>query len=156
MICSWIPLIVLKFLLFNSSLLKIRIPILAFNCSYASSVINKAWNLLTVCGFHLHLRISHTFCGIHLQLWNAEQLAILACYAYHEATNVSRKFTFQLFVSGFHGNFVSLVHLHLRTRLKIRFWNPGTYKYKIVHLTNAHFRLVVKILGQPHVKFFDI
>ena len=101
---SWIPLIVLKFLLFNSSLLKIRIPVLAINCSCASSVTNKARNLLTLCGFHLHLRIPLTFWGIHLQLRNAEQLAILACYANHEATNVSRNFTFQLFVSGFYGN----------------------------------------------------
>ena len=36
-VCLWIPLTMVKSLLLNSSLLKIRIPALAFNCSYASS-----------------------------------------------------------------------------------------------------------------------
>ena len=60
-ICLWIPLTIVKSLLLISSLLKIRIPALTFNCSYATSVINKIQDPLTVCGFHLHLRFPLTF-----------------------------------------------------------------------------------------------
>ena len=59
-ICSWMPLTMVKSLLLNSSLLKIRIPALDFICLYASSVINKVRNPITVCGFHLPLRIPLT------------------------------------------------------------------------------------------------
>ena len=44
--CSWIPLTMVNSLLLNSALLEIRIPALACNCSYASSVMNKTRNPL--------------------------------------------------------------------------------------------------------------
>ena len=51
--CCWIPLTkVLKSLLLNSALLEIRIQAVAFICSYASSILNKTRNPLTVCGIH--------------------------------------------------------------------------------------------------------
>ena len=62
--CLWIPLTMAKSLLLNSALLEIRIPALAFNCSYACSALNKIRNPLTVCGIRLHLRIPLKFCGI--------------------------------------------------------------------------------------------
>ena len=93
---------------------KSNIPPLAFNCSYASSVINKnaeyTYNLrnpLTFadsaykfCGFHLNLRIWLTFCGIYLQLRNPEQLAIFACCGIRNKTNVPTKFTLQVYACG--------------------------------------------------------
>ena len=148
--------ILIKFLLLNSLLLKITFPVLAFNCSHASSVINKIRNPLTICGFHLHLRIPLTFCGIHLQLRNPEQLAIIACCGNRDTTNVTRKFTLQLFVRGIFGKFVTGIHLQFKTCFKISFWNPGTYKHKIGHLSNAQFGLVRKILAQTHMKFLEI
>ena len=52
---------------------KSNIPHLPFNCSYASSVINKMRNPLTICGIRLLLRIpqinfadSTHICGFHL------------------------------------------------------------------------------------------
>ena len=108
-VCSWNPLTMVKSLLLNSSLLKIRIPALAFNCSYASPVINKIRNPLTVCGFHLHLRIPPTFCEIHLQLWSPEQLAIFACSGNRDTANVPTKF-----------------NCTLNSR-KFCFWNPHTF-----------------------------
>ena len=68
--CSWIPLTMVKSLLLNSALLEIKILAPAFNCSYASSVLNKSRTPLTVCGIRLHLQAPLTFCGIHLQLRN--------------------------------------------------------------------------------------
>ena len=68
-----------KSLLLNSALLEIRIPALAFNCSYASSVMNKIRNPLKVCGKSSNLRIPLTFCGNHLHLRNSKQLAIFGC-----------------------------------------------------------------------------
>ena len=134
-----------KFLLLNSALLEIRISALAFNCSYASSVLNKIRNPLTVCGIRLHLRIPRTFCGIHLQLRNREQLAILACCGIRDTTNVPTKFSLP---SNVRGNFVGGIHLHFGTCLKISFWNPGTYRHKIVRLSSAQFVLVMKICRQ--------
>ena len=40
------------------------------------------------CGFHLHLWIPLTFCGMRLQLRNPEQLAIFACCGISDTTNV--------------------------------------------------------------------
>ena len=99
--CSWIPKV--KSLLLNSALLEIRIPALAFNCSYASYALNKIRNSLTVCGIRLHLRIPLKFCGIHLHLRNPKQLAIFVCSGIHDTTNVLTKFTLLSYV---HGSFV--------------------------------------------------
>ena len=144
--CSWMPLTMVKSWLLNSALLVIRIPALAFNCSYASSVINKTpiinkQNPLTVCGIRLHLRIRLTFCGIHLRLRNPKQLAIFACCGIRDTTNVPKKFTLHSYVCGIHGSFV--IHLHFGTCLKISFWNPGTYRHKIVRLSSTQFGLVM-------------
>ena len=128
---------IVKPLLLFSSLLKIIIPALAFNCSYATSVINKIQDPLTVCGFHLNLLISLTFCGIRLQLRNLEQLAISACYGFRDTTNVPTNFTLKLFVRGIHGNF------------RTCFWNPRTYGHTIVRLSRAHFGLVMFIMFDP-------
>ena len=138
--CSWIPLTMVKSWLLNSALLVIRIPALAFNCSYASS-INKTRNPFTVCGIRLHLRIRLTFCGTHLQLRNPKQLAIFACCGICDTTNVPKKFALHSYVRGIHGSFV--IHLHFGTCLKISFWNPGTYRHKIVRLSSAQFGLVM-------------
>ena len=83
-ICSWIPLTIVKLLPLVSALLYIRIPSLAFNCLYASSVTNKILNPLTnfaestcICGFHLHfaestysLRNPLSFADSTYILWN--------------------------------------------------------------------------------------
>ena len=128
--CSWIPLIMVKSLLLNSALLEIRIPALAFNSSYASLVLKKTRNPVT-------------FCGIHLQLRNPKQLAIYACCGIRDTTNVPTKFTLHSYVRGIHGNFVSGIHLHFGTCLKTSFWNPRTYRHKIVRLSSAQFGLVM-------------
>ena len=142
--CSWISLtIMVKSLLLNSAMLEIRIPALAFNCSYASSVINKVWNPLTVCGIRLHLRIPLMFCEIHLQLRNPKQLAIFAFCGIRDTTNVPTKFTFHSYVRGIHGSYVSEIHLHFGTSLKISFWNPWTYRHKIVCLSSAQSGIVL-------------
>ena len=135
---------------------KSNIPPLALNCSYASSVINKMRNPLTICGiylqfaesayicgFHLHLLIPLTFCGIQLQLRTPEQLAILACCGFRNKTNVPTKFTLQVYVCGIHLNFVCGIHLHFGTYFKTCLWNPGTYRYKIVLLSSEQFGLVM-------------
>ena len=121
--CSWIPLTMVKFLLLNSALQEIKIQALAFNCSYASSVLNKIRNLLTVCGIRVHSRIPLTFCGTHLQLRNLEQLAIFACCGIRDITNVPTKFTLHSYKREI---FVGRIHLHFGTCLKISFWNSGT------------------------------
>ena len=120
--CSWIPLIMVKSLLLNSILLDIRIPALAFNCSYANSVLNKIHNPLTVCGIRLHLRIPLTFCGIHLLLRDPKQLAVFGCCRIRDTTNRPTKFTLHLYVRGFRRSFVSGIHLHFETCLKIIFF----------------------------------
>ena len=61
--CAWIPQTMVMSLLLNSSLLKVRIPALAFNSSYASSKIDRSLNPLTVCGIRLNLRIPLTNCA---------------------------------------------------------------------------------------------
>ena len=116
--CSWIPLTMVKFLLLNSALLEIRVPDLAFNCSYASSVLNKIRNPLTARGIRLNLRIPLTFCGIHLQLRNPKQLAIFACWGIHDTANVPTKFTLHSNVRGIHGSFVSGIPLTFWTMFK--------------------------------------
>ena len=134
-----------------------NIPPLAFNCSYASSVINKnaesTYNLRNpptfadfaykFCEFHLHLRIPLTFCGIHLQLRNPEQLAIFACCGIRSKTNIPKKFRLQVYVCGIHWNFVCGIHLHFGTYFKTCLWNPGIYRHKIVLLSSTPFGLVM-------------
>ena len=122
--CSWIPLTILKFLLFNSSFLNITIPALTSNCSYASSVLNKIRNPRKFCGFHLNMRIPLTFCGVLIHLRNPEQPAIIAGCRNRDTQNMSTKFRLQLFILGTHGNFVSGVHFQFGTCLKTSFWNP--------------------------------
>ena len=134
----------IKSLLLNSALLEIRIPARAFNCSYASSVLNKTRKPLTVCGIRLHLRIPLTFCGVHLQLRNLKLIAVFACCGIRDTTNMPTNFTLHSYVSEIHGNFVSGIHLHFSKRLKISFWNPDrTYRHKIVRLSSAQFSLVM-------------
>ena len=143
----------------NSPLLEIKTPALAFNCSYASSVIDKIQNPLTFadsaykyCRFHLHLRIPLTFCGIHLQLQNSKQLATFACCGIRGTTNVPTKFTLQVIVRGIHGSFVSgltfwnMIHWHFGTCLKVCLWNRGTRRHKIIRLSSAKFGLVMEPL----------
>ena len=118
-----------KSLLLNSSIGRDKNSSLAFNCSYASSVLNKIRNPLT-------------FCGIHLQLRNPEQLALFACCGKRKKTNVPTKFTSQVYVCGIHWKFVCGIHLHFGTYFKTCLWNPGTYRHKIVLLSSAQFGLV--------------
>ena len=141
--CSWIPLTMVESLLLNSALRETRVPALVFNCSYASSVLNRNWNPLTVCAIRLHLRIALTSCGIHLQLWNPKQLAIFACCGICDTKNVPTLFTLLSYVRGIHGSVVSGIHLHFGTCLKIKFWDPGTYRHKIVGLSYAQSGLVM-------------
>ena len=131
-ICSWIPLTM------------IRNPALAFlaNCWYASSVINKLRNPLTVGGFRLQLRIPFTFCGTHLQLQNPEQIAFFACCGIRHTT----KFTLELFVREIYGSFKNGIHLQFGTCLKISFWNPGTRTHKIVRPASAKFGVVKLVI----------
>ena len=65
-------------------------------------------------------------------LRNPKQLAIFACCGIHDTTNVSIKFTLHSYVRGIHRSFVKGIHLYFGTCLKIGFWNPGTYRHKIV------------------------
>ena len=131
-ICSWIPLTMVKSLLLNSA------------SAYASSIINKFLNSFTVCGFRLQsLRTPLTFCGIHLHLWNLEQLAIFACCGIRNKINVPTKFTLQVFKRGIHVNIVSGIHFHFGTSLSTCLWSPGTYSHKTVRLSSAQFGLVM-------------
>ena len=102
-----------KSLILNSALLEIRILALAFNCSYASLVLSKTWNPLTVCRKRLDVRIPLTFCGIYLQLRNPKQLAIFACCGIRDTTSVPTKFRLHSYVRGIHENFCK--------------WNPFTF-----------------------------
>ena len=133
-ICSWITLTMVKSLLLNSA------------SAYASSVINKFLSSFTVGGICLHLRILLTFCGIHLQLRNPEQLAIFACCGIRNKINVPTKFTLQVYVRGIHVHLVSGIHLHFGTCLNACQWNPGTYRHKIVRLFSAQFGLVMELV----------
>ena len=72
-ICLWIPLTMVNFLPLYCALLKIRIPTLAFNCSYANAVIDKILNPFTFCGIRWNLRVPLTnfadytyICGFYL------------------------------------------------------------------------------------------
>ena len=103
-----------KSLLSNSALLKIRIPALLFNCSYASSEQKI--------GIYLQFVDSFQICRFHLQLRNSEQLATFACCGIRDTTNVSTKFMFQFFVRGVHGHFLNEIHLYFETCLKISCW----------------------------------
>ena len=62
------------------------------------------WNPLTICEIRFYLwtpltfadstyilRIPFTFRGIHLPLWNPEQLAIFACYGIRKKTKCADK-----------------------------------------------------------------
>ena len=128
--CSWIPLAMVQSLLLNSALLEKRIPALAFKFSYASPVLNKIWNPLTVCGIRLHFA-------------EYKQIAIFSCCGIRDTTNVPKKFTLHSYVPGIHGSFVCGTPLHFGTCLKISFWNPATYRHKIVRLSSAQFGLVM-------------
>ena len=90
--------------------------------------------------------------GIHLQ--NPKQLAIFACCGTRNKTNVPTKFTLQVYVRGIHGSFVSGIHLHFGTCCKISFWNPGTYRHKIVCLSSAQFGLVMLTWKLNYKRFF--
>ena len=83
-ICSWFQLTIVKSLLLNSAMLEIRIPAVAFNCSYATLLLSKIRNPLSVCGIQFNLRIPPTFCAIQLQLRNPKQLAIFVCCGIHD------------------------------------------------------------------------
>ena len=61
------------------------------------------------------LRIPLTFCGIHSQLRNPEQLAIFACCGIRTKTNVATKFTLQVLVRGIPEKFCK--------RKPLTFWN---------------------------------
>ena len=113
-------------LLLNSALLEMRIPVLAFNCSYASSVLNKILESLTVCGIRLHLWIRLTFCGTHLHLRIPKLLVFSACCGIRDTTNVPKKFTLDSYVRGIHGSFVSGIHLDFGTW--IRFFGIQEHK----------------------------
>ena len=80
-----------------------------------------------------------TFWGIHIQLRNPEQLAVFACCGIRNKINVATKFTLQVVLRGIHETFVSGIHLHFGTCLKICLWNPRTYRHKTVRLSSAQF-----------------
>ena len=101
------------------------------------------WCVSKVCGIHLLLRIPLTFCGILILLRNPKQLVIFACCGMRDTTNVPTKFTLLSYVRGFHRSFVSRIHLHFGTCLNTSFWNPGTYRHKIVRLSSAQLGLVM-------------
>ena len=88
------------------------------------------------------MQIPLSFCGIHLQLRNLEELAIFASCGNRNKTNEPTKLTLQLFVCGIHETFESGIHLLFGTSSKVGLWNPGIYKQKIVRLSSAQFGLV--------------
>ena len=104
--CSSIQLTMIKSSLLNSALLRIRILALAFNSSYASSVMIKTRNPLTLCGIRWQFWIPYTLCGTHLQLQNSEELAIFACCGIRDSTNVPTNFTLHSIVRGIHGTYI--------------------------------------------------
>ena len=130
-VCSWIPLTMVKSLLLNSA------------STDASSVINKFLNFFTVCKIRFHLRIPLIFCGIHLQLRNAELLAIFACCGIRNKINEPTKFTLQVYVRRIHINLVSGIHLLFETCLNTCVWNPGTYRHKIVRLSSVMLNFLI-------------
>ena len=103
-----------KSLLSNCALLSIKIPPLAFNCSYANSVINKiAESTYNLRNPHTFADSADKFCGFHLNFaastysCDPEKLAIFARCGICNKINVLTKFTLQVFVRGIHLNFVS-------------------------------------------------
>ena len=131
---------------------KSNIPHLPFNCSYASSVINKMRNPLTICGIRLLLRIpqinfadSTQICGFHLHfakstyscgIQNNQLFLLLAESATKQMGRQKLRYRNTL-------NFICGIHLHLRTYFKTCFWTSGTYRHKIVLLSSAQFGLVM-------------
>ena len=90
-----------------------------------------------ICGLHLHLRTPLTFCGIHL-------VAEPKKSSYNHLLQNPRhnKCAKKIYVTGFFfrgikKKFVSGVHLHFGTSLKVYLWNPGTYRHKFVRLSTA-------------------
>ena len=86
-------------------------------------------------GIHLQFAESAYICGFHLRFRESKQLAIFACCGSRDTTNVPTNFTLHSYVRGIHRSFVSGIHLLFGTCLKINFWNPGTYRHKVVRLT---------------------
>ena len=138
-ICAWIPLTMVKSLLLKSALLEIKIPaqllIVHMQVQYWTKFgIHLQFAESTyICGFRLQFAesiyscgIPITICGIHLQLRNPEQLAIFACCGIRNKKNVPTKFTLQVYVCGFHWNFVCGIHLYFGTYFKAYLWNIQT------------------------------
>ena len=55
----------------------------------------------------------------------------------------------QVNVRRIHLNLVSGIHLHFGACLNTCFWNPGTYRHKIVRLSSAQFGLVMEEIFEP-------
>ena len=105
---------------------KSNIPPQSFNCSFASSVINKnagsTYNLrnpLTFadsaykfCGFHLNLRIPLTLCGIHL-VAEARTTSYICLLRNPQQNKCAEK----MYVTG----------IRMRNPLKFCLWNPLTF-----------------------------
>ena len=135
-ICSWTPLKMVRSLPLNSALLSIRIPVLPFDCSYASSVEKKIESTYSL-RIPLTIADSTYFFRIHLQLRNPEQLGIFACCGMCDSTKLPTKFTLQVFVRGTHGSFINGNHLHFGTCIKVCLWNPGAFRCKTVRLSSV-------------------
>ena len=118
--------------------------------AYGSSVINKFLNPLTVSGIHLHLRIWLTNFADSTYIFR-DPLAVaesrttskFVCCGISNKLNVPTKFALQVYIRGFHVNFVSRIHVHIATVLNFCLWNPGTCRHKIVRLSSAQFGLVM-------------
>ena len=124
-IFSRIPLSMVKSSLDNSPLLSIKIPALGFNCSYASSVIKKFRNPLTVCGIRLHLRVPHTnFADSTYISRNAFTVAESRTASYIRLLRNPRhnKWADKIYFTG--------VCTRNPRKLKVCLWNPGRYRHK--------------------------
>ena len=86
---SCILLTMVNSLLLNSALLEIRTPTLLL-------IVHMQVHYWTKIGIHLILPTPLTFCGIHLQLRNPEQLAVFACCGIRNKTSMPTKFTLRV------------------------------------------------------------
>ena len=144
---------------YSASICGIQDQIKKFVCLVNLSsrgILNYKWNPQLVSGIRKlsaesinckrnpHIFAEPTyFCGIRLLLRNSEQLLMFACCGIRDKANVPKQFTLQVFVPGIHRIFISGSCLHFGTCLKTCLWNSGTYRHKIVQLSNAPFGLVM-------------
>ena len=122
----------------NSVLLEMRIAVLAFNCSYAISVLNKILELLTVCGIRLHLWIPT------LTIADSKTTIFSRLLRNPRHNKCAEKIYVTLICTRIPRKFCKWNPLRFWNMFEDFFWNPGTYRPEMVRLSSAQFGLVMK------------